>query len=75
MDKEKKEKLEARRREEDAVFNKMLVWFAGAVIFEIFVILLKRFYVDYNDQSGSSIQLALGIFKTLGGGFVKTKAR
>ena len=66
MDKEKKEKLEARRREEDAVFNKMLTWFMGAVIFEAFVLFLKRFYVDYNHMSESAIGFALGIHKTLG---------
>lgn len=36
-----------RRKEEDAVFNRMLLWLAGAVVIELIVLLLKRIYVDF----------------------------
>lgn len=41
-----KEKRNQRRSEEDAVFNRMLLCLLGAVIAEVVVLLVKRFYVD-----------------------------
>jgi len=41
-----KEKRRQRRSEEDAVFNRMLLCLLGAVIAEVVVLLVKRFYVD-----------------------------
>ena len=36
-----------KRKEEDAAFNKMLLWLAGAVLLEGLTLLLRRFYIDY----------------------------
>lgn len=36
-----------RQREEDAAFNRMLLWLAGAVAVELLILLLKRIYVDF----------------------------
>ena len=36
-----------RRREEDAAFNRMLLWLAGAAVVELIVLLIKRIYVDF----------------------------
>ena len=66
MDKQKQEKLEARRRQEDATFNKLLVWFVGAVVFEMLVLFLKRFYINYDQMSISGVQFAIAIGKVLG---------
>lgn len=41
-----KEKRQQRRNEEDAVFNRMLLWLVGAVIAEAVALFVKRFYVD-----------------------------
>lgn len=41
-----KEKRNQRHSEEDAVFNRMLLCLLGAVIAEVIVLLVKRFYVD-----------------------------
>ena len=40
-------KAQRRRKEEDAIFNKMLLWLAGAMVAELVVFLLKRIYVDF----------------------------
>ena len=36
-----------RQREEDAAFNRMLLWLAGAVAVELIILLIKRIYVDF----------------------------
>lgn len=36
-----------RRKEEDAAFNRMLLWLAGAVAVELIILLIKRIYVDF----------------------------
>ena len=41
-----KGKREQRHEQEDAAFNKMLLWLVGAVVVELFIILVKRVYVD-----------------------------
>ena len=41
-----KEKRQQRRNEEDAIFNRMLLWLVGAVIAEAVALFVKRFYVD-----------------------------
>ena len=66
MDKQRQEKLDARRRQEDIVFNKMLVWFVGAVIFEMLVLFLKRFFINYDQMSMSGIQFSITLGKILG---------
>lgn len=41
-----KGKREQRHEQEDAIFNKMLLWLAGAVVVELLVMLVKQLYVN-----------------------------
>lgn len=41
-----KEKRLQRQKEEDALFNRMLVWLVGAVIAEAIVLFVRRFYLN-----------------------------
>lgn len=66
MDKQKQEKLDVRRRQEDVTFNKLLVWFFGAVVFEMLVLFLKRFYINYDQMSLNGIQFAITLGNVLG---------
>lgn len=58
MDKRKKEK----KAQEDQALNRVLLWFGGAVLLEFLVLLLNRFYVNF-DTSG--IELAYGLARFL----------
>lgn len=58
MDKRKKEK----KAQEDQALNRVLMWFGGAVLLEFLVLLLNRFYVNF-DASG--IELAYGLARFL----------
>lgn len=42
---DKRERAE-RAKEEDAILNKVLLWIAGAVVFEALLLLLNKFYVN-----------------------------
>lgn len=53
-----KDKLRQRRSAEDAAFNRMLLWLVGAVVAEIVVLLVKRFYVD---TTAGRIEIALAL--------------
>lgn len=55
-----KEKRAQRRSAEDAVFNHMLLWLLGAVVAEIIILLVKRFYVDIRSNA-VSIAVATGL--------------
>ena len=63
-----KGKREQRHQQEDAAFNRMLLWLAGAVAAELFVLLVKRVYVDF--AAGFSVSFALStvfhVFSFLG---------
>lgn len=41
-----KEKRQKRQSEEDAVFNRLLIWLGGVVVAEAIVLFFKRFYID-----------------------------
>lgn len=41
-----KGKREQRHEQEDAAFNKMLLWLLGAVVVELFIMLVKQLYVN-----------------------------
>ena len=41
-----KGKREQRHEKEDAAFNKMLLWLAGAVVVELIILLVKQVYVN-----------------------------
>ena len=43
-----KGKREQRHQQEDAAFNRMLIWLAGAVVAELLFVLAKRIYVDFS---------------------------
>lgn len=55
-----KGKVQRRREEEDAVFNRMLLWLAGAVVLELIFLLLKRVYVDL--LLGVDVAYGLSVF-------------
>lgn len=55
-----KGKREQRHEKEDATFNKMLLWLAGAVVVELIFLLFKRVYI--NMMWGASVQLGLMYF-------------
>lgn len=42
-----KGKRAQRHEKEDAAFNKMLLWLVGAVVAELFILLVKKVYVDF----------------------------
>lgn len=64
MDKEKRaaEKRAARSRKEDAVLNRVLVWFGAAVVAELVLLLLNRYYINYTLKPGE-IEFASGLLK------------
>jgi hypothetical protein len=52
-----------RRKQEDAAFNKMLLWLAGAVVLEILTFLLRRIYINYSyTDFGVGLMVALNSF-------------
>ncbi|MDY3014066.1 MAG: hypothetical protein SOR61_02515 [Evtepia sp.] len=72
---EKNKRLEVRLREqeEDRIFNKMLLWVAGAAIVEVIMLLINRFYLHAraNEMVNGvyfAIHQALGFF--LAGGVI-----
>jgi len=56
-----KEKRFQRARTEDAVFNRMLIWLAAAVIAEAVVLFVKRFYIEIS-ANGVELAMAIGRF-------------
>ena len=59
----KKKQNEAIRRQEDLALSRGLYWVCGAVVLEALLLLLKRYYVDY--QLADGIDLMLAIHRTL----------
>ena len=49
-----------RQKQEDAAFNKMLIWLAGAVVVEGLTLLLRRLYINYS-YTDLGIGIALGL--------------
>lgn len=58
----KKEDRLAKKQKEDQALNRVLCWFGGAVVLEFFLLLLNRFYINFDVQG---IELAAGIFRFL----------
>jgi len=56
-----KEKRLQRARTEDAVFNRMLIWLAAAVIAEAIVLFVKRYYINFPSDS-VGMAMAIGQF-------------
>ena len=59
-----KKQREARRRQEDIALQKGLLWVAGAVVLEVLLVLLNRFYINI-PLSDSRIQIALTLHEVL----------
>lgn len=57
-----KQERKEKQSKEDRVLNRVLLWFGGAVILEFLVLILNRFYVNF-DASGT--ELAYGIAQFL----------
>ena len=55
-----KGKHEQRHKQEDAAFNRMLLWLAGAVVVELLILLVKQLYVDF--LAGAAVHDALDGF-------------
>ncbi|NCB62223.1 MAG: hypothetical protein EOM52_01215 [Clostridia bacterium] len=58
------EKRAARQRQEDAVLNRVLIWFGAAVVVELLMLLLNRYFINYTTNS-SEITLAATLSKIL----------
>lgn len=55
-----KKQREARRHQEDIALQRGLLWVAGAIVLEVLLVLLNRFYVNYSlSEAGVQIYLAL----------------
>ncbi len=48
MDKKHREAQEARRRQEDIALQRGLLWVVGAIVLEVLLVLLNRFYINYS---------------------------
>lgn len=57
-----KETRAAKKQKEDQALNRVLWWFGGAVVLEFFLLLLNRFYINFN---ADGVALARGIFRFL----------
>ena len=55
-----KNKREQRHEQEDATFNKMLLWLVGAVAVELFILLTKKVYLEL--IAGVAVAAALHMF-------------
>lgn len=64
MDKEKRaaEKRAARSHKEDAILNRVLIWFGAAVVVELILLLLNRYYVNITTTPGE-IEFAGALLK------------
>lgn len=60
MESKKQQQQSARRKQEDAALNKLLIWFAIAIGYEAFVLLIKRYYVNFR-STDLGITVASGI--------------
>ncbi len=58
----KKEERLARKEREDQALNRVLWWFGGAVVLEFFVLLLNRYFINFNTRNFAA---AAGIFRFL----------
>lgn len=61
---ESKKQQSARRRQEDAALNKLLIWFAIAIGYEALVLLIKRFYVNFH-ATEFEVNLAIALMQVL----------
>lgn len=57
-----KEARVAKKQKEDQALNRVLWWFGGTVVLEFFLLLLNRFYINFN---ADGVALARSIFRFL----------
>lgn len=57
-----KEARVAKKQREDQALNRVLWWFGGTVVLEFFLLLLNRFYINFN---ADGVALARSIFRFL----------
>lgn len=64
MDKEKRavEKRAARSHKEDVILNRVLIWFGAAVVVELVLLLLNRYYINFTTAPGE-IEFAGALLK------------
>lgn len=60
---ERNEKKTQKRKQEDEALQKAIYWIVGAVVLELALLLLNRYYIDYK---AAEIGLMLGIHSALG---------
>ena len=65
MDKSRREKIELRKKQEDAQFNKLLLWIVAAVVLEAVVLFVKRYLINYRNTV-AELKLSIGISNVLG---------
>ncbi|MBM6870969.1 hypothetical protein H7U37_07225 [Pseudoflavonifractor phocaeensis] len=61
---DKRDKAAERAKREDAILNRVLIWIAGSVVFEALLLLLNRYYVEYDTTE--EILIAKGIYDATG---------
>lgn len=61
---DKRDKAAERAKREDAILNRVLIWIAGSVVFEALLLLLNRYYVEYDTKE--EILIAKGIYDATG---------
>lgn len=57
----RRDRREEKRRREDQALNRVLLWFGGAVLLEFLLLLLNRFYINY-DPNGLNLARGLAVF-------------
>ena len=64
MDREKRiaEKRAARDHKEDVILNRVLVWFGAAVVAELLLLLLNRYYINRTTRPGE-IEFAVALYR------------
>lgn len=65
------EKRIQRRKQEDAAFNRMLIWIAVCVVLEVLTLLLRRIYLNFSATStgiavAGGLHSFFGVFRFLG---------
>lgn len=59
-----KKQREERRRQEDIALQRGLLWVAGAVVLEALLVLVNRFYINFN-LTDAGVEIYLGLSKWL----------
>jgi len=60
-----KKEREAQRKQEDAALNRALIWVGAAIVLEMLLMFVKRYYIDYSLNT-ESVERMLAIHSALG---------